>query len=73
LFVIPAQAGIQWRQSSIVAMSPACRLRGGRFDCLPAAESLFFACSKKSNHRKGGNAKDRAPRVALAGLRPASP
>jgi hypothetical protein len=28
------------------------RLRGGRFVCLPAAESLFFVGPKKSNPKK---------------------
>ena len=36
-----------------VAMSRVCRLRSGRFVCLPAAESLFFVGPKKSNPKKG--------------------
>jgi hypothetical protein len=45
----------------VLAISRPGRLRGGRFDLLPKAESLFFACPKKSNPKKGH------PRLALAG------
>ena len=41
----------------VIATWLAC---GGRFDLLPEAESLFFACPKKSNPKKGH------PHLALA-------
>ena len=37
----------QLRQSPLVAISRTGRLRGGRFDVLPAAESLFFCWPKR--------------------------
>ena len=50
LVVIPAKAGIQGL-SLLLAWSPGCRLRSGRFDRLPTLESLFFCWPTHAQER----------------------
>ena len=38
----------------VVALSPGCRLRSGRFDRLPALESLFFCWPKRKVTQRNG-------------------